>query len=144
LNDDIHKQHASKAIDPKSRPEGHQPDPDAETGMVTDVAAMADKVSPESIHDVVSEHGAAHTVHQFHDHEGGHHHVVSYHGEHKPGKEDGAGFTHHSHHSSHKEAHAHAGQALGMESSEHEAKESPEFETGEHEGAKEAAIPGLS
>jgi hypothetical protein len=31
-----------------------------------------------------------------------------------------------------------------MESSEHEAKESPEFEAGEHEGAKEAAIPGLS
>jgi hypothetical protein len=99
--------------------------------------------SPEDIHDVVAEHGPAHTVHMESDHEAGVHQVHSFHGGHKPGHSEGDGFTHHSKHGSHHEAHKHAGHALGIESPEHEKKESPEFEAGEQEGAREG-IPGMS
>jgi hypothetical protein len=97
--------------------------------------------SSENIHDVVARHGPAHTIHTHHDHEADHHHVTSYHGEHKPGHAAGDGFTHHSTHGSHHEAHKQHGHALGIG---HEASESPEFESGEREGAEEAAnIPGM-
>ncbi len=126
LNDDIRNQHASKAITPKSRPAGHQPDPDAETEMVTD--------SPEAIQDVVAQHGPASEMHSKHDHASGMHHVTTHHGD----------FKHHSTHGSQQEAHAHMGHALGVESAKHEKGESKEFEAGEHEGAKELSIPGLN
>jgi hypothetical protein len=122
LNDDIRKQHASKAIDPKSRPAGHQPDPDAETSMVED--------SPEAIEDVVNEHGPATEMHSQHDHGTGMHKVTTHHGDMK----------HRSTHSSHGDAHAHMGKALGIAA--HEKGESKEFEAAEREGAKET-IPGL-
>jgi hypothetical protein len=108
-----------------------QPNPDAELP----------EESPEDIHDVVAEHGPAVEIHSHHDHEAGMHHVTSHHGEHKHGHEDGAGFTHHSKHATHEDAHRHMGHALGV-SAEHEKSESPEFEAGEHEGAMEG-IPGL-
>jgi hypothetical protein len=135
LNDDMRKdktmQHQTRVVDPKSRPAGHQPDPDAE---------MKDE-SPEDIHDVVAEHGPAKHIHMQHDHEAGVHQVTSYHGEHEPGKEEGEGFTHHSKHGSHHEAHKHAGHALGM--SEGDEKESPEYESAE-EGKMSNPIPGMA
>jgi hypothetical protein len=114
-------QSASKVVNPKSRPEHHQPDPDAE---------MKDE-SPEDIHDVVDEHGPAHEVHVKSDHENG---------EADPGKEGHDGFVHHSKHGSVHEAHKHMAKALGM--SEHEKGESPEYESGE-ESKMTAAIPGM-
>jgi hypothetical protein len=133
LQDEKHKsmQNASKVVNDKSRPSGHQPDPDAE---------MREE-SPEDIHDVVNEHGPAHTIHMKHDHENGVHQVTSFHGDHEPGKEGHDGFTHHSKHGSHHEAHKHAGHALGL-GEEHEAKETPEYESKE-ESAMSGAIPGM-
>jgi hypothetical protein len=97
--------------------------------------------SKEDIHQVVEEHGPAHTIHHHHDHEANMHHVVSYHGEHTPEKPEGHGFTHHSTHPSHVEAHQHMGHALGIG---HEESESPEYESAEREGAEEASnIPGM-
>lgn len=130
LNDEI-ASHGSKAVAPKSRPAGHQPDPDAE---------MREE-NPEDIKDIVAEHGPAVEMH--HQHDGEMHHVTTHHGEHRQGKEDGMGFTHHSKHASHHEAHEHMGHALGIESKAHEKGESKEFEAGEHEGAREMSIPGL-
>lgn len=131
LNDELHahNQGASKVVDPKSRAAGKQPDPDAE---------MREE-SPEDIHDIVNEHGPAHTIHMKSDHEAGVHQVTSFHGGHKPESSDGEGFTHHSKHSSHHEAHKHAGRALGM--AEHEKAESPEYEAREEE---KATIPGMA
>src|ERR1700691_3493976 len=94
LNDEMRKP-TSPSVTPKSRPAGHQPDPDAEMH----------EESPEDIHDVVKEHGPAEEIHMKHDHEAGIHQVTSHHGE----------FKHHSTHGSHHEAHAHAGKALGMD-----------------------------
>ena len=139
LNDDMHKSRGMKGAmhaAPKEKPEGeeHEAPENPHAGR---------EESPESIHEVVSEHGPAHTIHMHHDHEGGMHTVTSFHGEHHPDKEEGAGFTHHSKHPSHHAAHKHAGHALGIGSPEHEAKESPEFEAGEREGMGEG-IPGMS
>jgi hypothetical protein len=131
LNDErhAHLQHASKAVDPKSRESGHQPDPDAEMH----------EESPEDIHDVVAEHGPAVELHSKHDHEAGVHQVTSHHGEHRQGHEEGAGFTHHSRHGSVHEAHKHMGKALGM--AQHEEKETPEYESAEE---SKASIPGIA
>jgi hypothetical protein len=123
-------QHASKVVDPKSRPAGHQPDPDAE---------MREE-SPEDIHDVVAEHGPAVELHTKHDHEAGIHQVTSHHGEHRAGHEEGSGFTHHSKHSDVHAAHKHMGHALGL--GEGQEKETPEYESAE-ESAPTAAIPGM-
>ena len=123
LNDDIHS-NSTKAVNPKSRPAGHQPDPDAE---------MKDE-SPEDIKDVVQMHGPATEVTHKFDEATGKHHVHSKHG--------GGAAEHHSYHESHAAAHAHMGHAMGV-SAEHEKGESKEYEAGEHEGAKEMSIPGL-
>jgi hypothetical protein len=120
LNDEIAASGKKPPITPKSREKDAFPDPDAEM----------QEMSPEDIHDVVSEHGPASEVH--HKMVGGEHHVTSHHGS----------FAHRSKHGSHAEAHAHMGKAMGV-SAEHEAKETPEFEAGEREGTKEG-IPGLS
>jgi len=88
-------------------------------------------------HEVVSEHGpATHTHIHGPDKSGdGTHHVHSFH-------EDG----HHHVSKGHdvESAHEHSQHMMGGESAEHEASETPEFEAGEQEGAKEAAIPGMS
>lgn len=133
MNDELHKQnqHASKVVDPKSRPAGHQPDPDAEMH----------EESPEDIHDVVAEHGPAVEIHTKHDHEAGVHQVTSHHGEHRQGNEEGHGFTHHSKHGSAEEAHKHMGHALGLGDQKHEKAESPEYEAKEEEAA---TIPGMA
>lgn len=130
LNDEINaSQPSHPSVSPKSRPSGKQPDPDAEMH----------EESPEDVRDVVKEHGPAHTIHMEHDHEAGVHQVHSFHGEHEPGKEEGAGFTHHSKHASHHEAHKHAGMALGMDAG-HEDTESPSYEAKEE---KAMSIPGM-
>jgi len=101
--------------------------------------------SKESIHDVVAEHGPAHTIHSHHDHEAGHHHVTSYHGEHHPGHTEGHGFTHHSSHHDVQSSHAHVGHALGMgggEEHDHEQYESPATESAEMSRAG-GGIPGM-
>ena len=94
--------------------------------------------SPEDIRDVVQEHGPAVEMH--HEHDGETHHVTTHHGEHRQGKEDGMGFTHHSKHPTHRAAHAHMGLALGL--NEHERSESPE-EEGVEEGKMSSPIPGM-
>jgi hypothetical protein len=114
-------QHASKAVDPKSRPAGKQPDPDS----------TMQESSPEDIHDVVNEHGPATEIHMKSDHEAGVHQVSSTHGS----------FTHHSKHGSVHEMHKHASKALGM--SEGDEKETPEFESAE-ESKPTHSIPGMS
>lgn len=102
--------------------------------------------SKESIHDIVAKHGPAHTIHSHHDHDGGEHHVTSFHGEHHHGHADGAGFTHHSTHATHHEAHEHMGHALGIggkeESQDHEQYETPETESAEMARAG-GGIPGM-
>jgi len=103
--------------------------------------------SKESIHEVVAEHGPAHTIHSHHDHEGGEHHVSSFHGDHKPGHAGADGFTHHSTHATHHEAHEHMGHALGIggagEEKDHEQYETPATEETEMARAG-GGIPGLS
>lgn len=139
LNDEMeeNKRHTAKVVNPRSRAEGHQPDPDS----------TMEESSAEDIRDVVAEHGPAKEVHSYHDHEGGKHHVTTYHGEHRHGKEEGAGFTHHSNHASAEEAHTHIGKALGV-AEENEDEESPEARMSEekmpamHHAAH--AIPGMA
>lgn len=122
LQDEMHKglQHQEKAVTPKSRPEGHQPDPDGE---------MKDQ-SPEDIRDVVNEHGPATEAHMKFDHESGVHQVTTKHGE----------MEHHSKHGSHHEAMKHMHAALGMP--EHEKGEDPSYESGE-ESKMTGTIPGM-
>ena len=101
--------------------------------------------SKESIHDIVAKHGPAHTIHSHHDHEGGEHHVSSFHGDHKPGHAGADGFTHHSTHATHHEAHEHMGHALGIgagEKEDHEQYETPETEAAEMTRAG-GGIPGM-
>lgn len=106
------------AVTPKSRPSGHQPDPDA----------TMQESSPEDIKDVVAEHGPATEVTHKFDEATGKHHVHSKHGE----------AEHHSMHGSHAEAHKHMGHAMGV--AEHEKEESPAYEANEE---KSMSIPGM-
>lgn len=92
-----------------------------------------DDVSHMPIEDVVAEHGPAQKIEIEHDHEAGVHKVHSHHGE----------KTHHSEHASMSEAHEHARKAADEAETEEEKTESPEFEAGEREGAKEYKIPGM-
>jgi len=139
------KLHDELAKEPK-RAEGAKPLGKAESGEEAEHtgAEAHPPDSKESIHDVVAEHGPAHTIHSHHDHEGGSHHVTSFHGEHHHGHAEGEGFTHHSTHGSHHEAHKHIGHALGIgEVEDHEQFETPETEEAETERAG-ARIPGMA
>jgi len=119
LNDEIRASGKQPPVSAKSRPEGHQPDPDAEM----------QQESPEDIHDVVAEHGPAHGAH--HKMIEDTHHVSTHHG---------ADFVHHSRHQSHEEVHKHLGKAYGLASKEHEESETPGFEAEE----EKAGIPGMA
>ena len=122
LNNELEAAQPSHAsVSPKSRPAGHQPDPDSEMG----------EQSPEDIRDVVKEHGPANELHMKSDHAAGVHQVTTEHG----------GFKHHSKHGSAQEAHKHMSHALGM-TAEHEDMESPAFEAKEEKGMAHS-IPGM-
>lgn len=123
LNDSM-RSNSTKAVDPKSRKSGHQPDPDS----------TMEESSPEDIHDVVKEHGPATAMHYDakNDNE---HHVTSHHG----------AMKHHSKHGSRGEAMAHMHAAMG-EDEKNEDEESPETEMAEEKMQPHKmshAVPGL-
>lgn len=112
------KKPAAAAAPAKEKPQGE--------GKEHDVSQM-------NIRDVVKQHGPAHEVHIFHDHEAGEHKVHSIHGE----------KHHHSQHDSADAAHHHARMAAGvMNPDQQEPTEEPDEANAAPQMAS-ASIPGM-
>lgn len=134
LHDDMN---ADKEAESKPKPKamadgggGAAADPaPAEPGAAGEMESMAD--SPESIHDVVSEHGPAEEVHHKVGADG-QHHVLTHHGKHK----------HKSSHMDHQSAHQHMGHAMGMGGESGGMPNAPE-PAGAAMGGGGGGIPGL-